>query len=140
MPSLALRLIHPVTQTTSSPPESHAPWHVTSASLNQLFLQDANGRKHMRDETTLWLARAGHEIQTLYIQNSLVASLVPSLSMSPTDLTNGTVGYRLWSPFHPPTPKSALQVRKLENFLFGPNCQSSGSMPSGMLPAPLNTF
>ena len=61
------------------------------ASLNQLFLQDANGRKHTRDGTTSWLAHAGHEIQTLYVQDSLIAFLVTSLLMSPADSMNSTV-------------------------------------------------
>ena len=62
-----------------------------SASLNQLFLQDANGRKHTRDGTTSWLAHAGHEIQTLCVQDSLIAFLVTSLLMSPADSMNSTV-------------------------------------------------
>ena len=68
-----------------------------SASLNQLFLQDANGRKHTRDGTTSSLAHAGHEIQTLCVQNTLIASLVTSLSMSPADSMNRTVSYGLGS-------------------------------------------
>lgn len=61
----------------------------------------------MRDETNSSLARAGHEIQTLCVQNSLISSLVTSLSMSPADATNGSVGCGLGSPLRPPTPKSA---------------------------------
>ena len=51
----------------------------SSASLNPLFLQDANGWKHTRDGTTSSLARAGCEIQTLCVQDSLIAFLVTSL-------------------------------------------------------------
>ena len=66
-----------------------------SASLNQLFLQDANGRKHTRDGTTSWLAHAGHEIQTLCVQDSLIVFVVTSLLMSPADSMNSTVPFVL---------------------------------------------
>ena len=61
-----------------------------------------------------WSSRARGASHRLYftntcVQNSLIASLVTSLSMSPTDSINGTVVYGLRSPLRPPTPKSALR-------------------------------